>query len=314
MMFSIIEHIEYLMSLHDCVVVPGWGAFIANYDSTAYDEKRSLLVRPSLTIAFNASVTHNDGLLAQSLVRREGLSYDEAMRFINDSIAAFGKQLNKGSEVSMGRLGYFCRRDKRYNEFVPFSNPNACDKFFGLADVDIQTLAALERARQETDGDQRPAAVVAERGLFARKAIRVAASVAVLLGLGVLLSTPIIVDRNNVNTAGMTPTVTAPQHQSLDVTVQQGMVPAAIEAVESQPAIASVGNTAGKYYMVIATLRNQQELDAFKQKYAALVPYMKLLEYKGMMCVYVARSDDYGKLMSLRDELPERLRDVWIYN
>ena len=48
--------------------------------------------------------------------------------------------------------------------------------------------------------------------------------------------------------------------------------------------------------------------------YAALVPYMKLLDYKGMMCVYVARSDDYSQLMGLRDELPEPLRDIWIYN
>ena len=41
---------------------------------------------------------------------------------------------------------------------------------------------------------------------------------------------------------------------------------------------------------------------------------MKMLDYKGMTCVYVARSDDYAQLMSLSNELPERLRDVWIYN
>ena len=41
---------------------------------------------------------------------------------------------------------------------------------------------------------------------------------------------------------------------------------------------------------------------------------MKMLDYKGYTCVYVARSDDYGTLMDLRSELPDRLRDVWIYN
>ena len=112
----------------------------------------------------------------------------------------------------------------------------------------------------------------------------------------------------------MAPEVTAPQAQQLGVTVQQGVTPQAIEVVESNPTIAAVGNTTGKYYMVIATLRNQHELDAFKNKYASLVPYMKMLDYKGMMCVYVARSDDYSQLMSLRGQLPEKLRDVWIYN
>ena len=75
-----------------------------------------------------------------------------------------------------------------------------------------------------------------------------------------------------------------------------------------------MGNDKGHYYMVIATLRNNHELDAFKNKYPQLVPSMKLLDYKGMMCVYVARSDDYNTLMDLRDELPKALRDVWIYN
>ena len=66
--------------------------------------------------------------------------------------------------------------------------------------------------------------------------------------------------------------------------------------------------------MVIATLRDQHELDAFKNANPSLAPYMKILKYKAFMCVYVARSDDYDQLMGLRNELPEHLRDVWIYN
>ena len=87
-----------------------------------------------------------------------------------------------------------------------------------------------------------------------------------------------------------------------------------VKQVEPKSAIARVGNEAGHYYMVIATVRNQYELNAFKKKYSTLVPYMKILNYKGMMCVYVARSDDYGTLMNLRSELPKRLRDIWIYS
>lgn len=115
----------------------------------------------------------------------------------------------------------------------------------------------------------------------------------------------------------MAPTVTAPHSQQLgEVTVEQGVVAQPVAAVEQpqQPSLANVGNDAGQYYMVIATLRNDQELAAFKNKYPQLVPSMKLLDYKGMTCVYVARSDDYNALMSLRDQLPEPLRDVWIYN
>lgn len=315
-MFSIIEHIEYLVARHDFVAIPGWGAFIANYSRARYDEERHVMEHPRRSIGFNASADHNDGLLVQSLMRREGLDYDPAMRVIADSVASFRRQLDKGCDVSMGRLGYFRRSHGRLIEFVPDDLACGADQFYGLSDLEIKPVELLERESSELKEMQdAPAAVVpVERNLFSRKAVQIAASVTVLLGLGVLLSTPVIVDRSHHAQASMAPKVSAPQPQRLAPTVQQGVAPRAVESVEACPGIAGVGNAAGKYYMVIATLRNQQELTAFKGKYSALVPYMKLLDYKGMMCVYVARSDDYGKLMGLRGELPERLRDVWIYN
>ena len=316
-MFSIIEHIEYLITRHDCVIIPGWGGFIANYNPASYDESRMVMVHPSRAIGFNANITHNDGLLVQSLMRREGLSYDEALRFIADSVATFVQQLSMDGEVSMGRLGFFRRFQSRYIEFVPFSRAITSDQYFGLADMELKTVDVLESERIEqenqTSADDIAAIVPKERSLFPRKATQIAASIAVLLGLSILLSTPITVDRSH-DLASMAPTVTAPRAQQLSTSVQQDVVPQEVQVVEAYPAIARVGNTSGKYYMVIATLRNQHELDAFKNANADLVPYMKILDYKGLMCVYVARSNDYGTLMSLRDTLPQGLRDVWIYN
>lgn len=272
--------------------------------------------RPRRTVGFNASVTHNDGLLVQSLMRREGLSYDEAMRFIADSVTTYRQQLAMDCEVSMGRLGYFRRVQGRYTEFVPFFRANACDLYFGLGDLPIKTVADLEKEQSAQQEEPRAAIVPTGRNLFVRKATRIAASVAVLIGLGVMLSTPITVDRSNQQLASMAPTVTAPKAQPLEMPVEQGESVQAVTTVSQsqQPTIASVGNESGHYYMVIATVRTQHELEAFKKKSPQLVPSMKLLDYKGMKCVYVARSDDSSVLMGLRDELPEALRDIWIYN
>lgn len=314
MMFSIIEHIEYLITCHDCVVVPGWGAFIANYDASTYDATKNVMARPRRSIGFNASVSHNDGLLAQSLMRREGIGYNAAMKFIADSVTTFRQQLSLDGEVSMGRLGYFRRNEGRFIEFVPFYHANGSDQFYGLGDLEIKDVATLERDATAAEEESVAAIVPKERNLFSRKAIRTAASVAVLLGLGVLLSTPIIVDREQQSMASMAPALTAPQPQQLGVTVEQGVSSQGITTVTANPTIASVGNETGNYYMVIATLRDQHELDAFKNANPSLVPYMKILKYKAFMCVYVARSDDYDQLMGLRNELPEHLRDVWIYN
>ncbi len=317
MMFSITEHIEYLMTRHDCVAIPGWGAFIANYNTARYDEEREVMEHPCRTLGFNAGVDHNDGLLVNSIMRREGMDYDAAMRFIADTVTAFRQQVDMGCEVSMGRLGYF-RPNRGVAEFVPFGHSYGYDAYYGLDDVPLKTVAALEQQQAAQEPEQPGAVVVpAGRNPFVRRAVKIAASVAVLIGLGVVLSTPIVVDRTNQQLASMAPTVTAPHSQQLgEVTVEQGVVAQPVAAVEQpqQPSLANVGNDAGQYYMVIATLRNDQELAAFKNKYPQLVPSMKLLDYKGMTCVYVARSDDYNALMSLRDQLPEPLRDVWIYN
>ena len=311
MMFSIIEHIEYLLTRHDCVVIPDWGAFIANYDAARFDSSHSVMERPCRIISFNNGLTHNDGLLAHSLMRREGMEYKQAMHLIADSVASFRKQLTDKREVSMGRLGYFRSNLDRSVEFVSLYPVNSNDQFYGLASLKINTVDALER---ETATVENLAPVITHRGLFSRKAAQIAASIVALIGMSIMLTTPIIVDKSQQ--ASMALEVKAPRHQQVEQTVIQheDEVAPSVQLVEDKSPIARVGNETGHYYMVIATLRNQHELNSFKKKYSALVPYMKILNYKGMMCVYVARSDDYGTLMNLRSELPERLRDVWIYS
>ena len=311
-MFSVIEHIEYLLSRYDCVTIPGWGAFIAQYVEARYDEDCSLLSCPRRTISFNAQLDHNDGLLAQSLMKHEGVTYDEAMRQIADCVKVFTDQLSAGCEVPIARLGRFVRNGGQINEFVPFDGVGRIDSFYGLKAVEILTVEALEKA--SVDEEHVSSVVPGRRNPFIRKALEIAASVVVLLGLSVLLTTPIVVNRDQLDQASMAPTVTAPQPQQLGVTIQEGVAPQEITLADTYPGITGVGSTSGKYYMVIATLRNQPELDAFKNKYPELVPLMKTVDYKGMMCVYVARSDNYSKLLDLRDELPKPLRNAWIFN
>ena len=119
-MFTLNDHIEYLMMHHDCVVIPGWGALVAQYSEPFYDASRSEMEKPVRRVGFNASVSHNDGLLAQSLVRRERLTYDEAVRFIDQSVTSFRQQLAGGGELSMGRLGFFHSDGQGRIEFIPF--------------------------------------------------------------------------------------------------------------------------------------------------------------------------------------------------
>ena len=100
-MSDIALHIGYLMSEHDCVIVPGWGAFIAQYTSAFSFYDSGLYKKPKRFVAFNSSINHSDGLLQNSLMRREGISYEAAnrelpiswLRFINNLIMKVWWQL-----------------------------------------------------------------------------------------------------------------------------------------------------------------------------------------------------------------------------
>ena len=88
-MLTIVRHIEYLLEHNDCVVVPGFGAFIGNIQSAKEDTTGQLLP-PCRVLGFNNAITHNDGVLANSIMRRDGVSYEKAVS-INDDGASDGR-------------------------------------------------------------------------------------------------------------------------------------------------------------------------------------------------------------------------------
>jgi hypothetical protein len=184
MMISVIQHIEYLMMYHDCVVVPGWGALIANYTSSTHEGNNVL--RPQRSIGFNATINHNDGLLANSLMRRHQLRYEQACSLISDNVTTFFRHLSSGNELAFGHLGYFRLADKQRLEFVPMPSGYSCDEYFGLNDFSVTASAQHDDTQEQLFT---PVAVTW------KERIKVAASIAAIVGMGLLLSTPVIIDK-----------------------------------------------------------------------------------------------------------------------
>ena len=310
-MYTIIEHIEYLLTSHDCVVIPGWGALVAQYSDSHYDPTTGRIERPRRLLGFNASVDHNDGLLAQSLVRREGITYAQAMRFIGESVSSFRQQLSTGNEVSMGRLGYFHSADSHRIEFTPFNHKQSNDSYFGLRSVNFRPLAEeavrAEAAAAAAAAFAQPSTV--HHSLLIRRVARIAASIVLLLCLTILLTTPIIVNRNQQDYASLNlPRVTKPQHQVLDVTpaaneTAQQAEPAAEEP--SEPASPLLLDEGGNCYLVVASLASTKEVNEFFRMHRDLAANMQVLHVGKYQYIYVARSYDAKHLYSLVSQLPK---------
>ncbi|MEG1765159.1 MAG: hypothetical protein RR254_00690 [Muribaculaceae bacterium] len=192
-MISIIDHIEYLVTKHDCVVIPGLGAFIAQYSCATMNDETGVFKAPERTISFNASVNYNDGLLANSIMRCEKKSYNATLSFIIDEIASYKNQLLRGGEIAIGRLGFFRQSDEGAIIFEPFISATSINEFYGLGRVNISLLSRLEKKHESVTKTRVNDVMYVP---ISRNVFRIAASIILLIGMTFLLSTPIIVNKN----------------------------------------------------------------------------------------------------------------------
>ena len=64
-MINIDRHIQQLLLVNDCVIVPGLGGFVAHKVDAKYDSEHNVFYPPKRTIGFNPILKMNDSLLTQ---------------------------------------------------------------------------------------------------------------------------------------------------------------------------------------------------------------------------------------------------------
>lgn len=179
---ELIDQVSELLYKHNCVIIPGFGGFVANFKSARFQEDR-LLASPAIKrVAFNQSLVENDGLLIRHLAAIKGLTYEEAekevavfVRFLHDRLTAYRNYEFR----NIGSL-YLNKDDKIV--FVPYEGLNFYPKSYGLEDVKVKRLQRVidkqriaEQHMKEPEIQEAPAV----RPMFPWKA---AVAVFVLLG------------------------------------------------------------------------------------------------------------------------------------
>lgn len=309
-MISMIEHIEYLMLSNDCVVVPGFGAFIAQYTSSHNCEQNSTFTSPKRSISFNASINHNDGLLANSIAKKASIPYAEALKQIEKSTTICRQALSDGSEVPFGRLGFFISNGEGHIEFIPFHHELANDDFFGLQSFSFPTLAernaqvATEETVSETYSE--PEINIGRRNWFSHKAVQIAASIVMLVCLTFALSTPIIIDKPTHQLATLNvPTPTMPKHKVVkaEEISQQKQVEAASEKKEA--------NSNGRYAIIICSLKKQSQVAQYFQENKDINP-ANVIKKNGYYMIYFNRGDNYQELVKEAKQMQKPYTEFWI--
>lgn len=126
---------------HDCVVLPGFGAFIGNYSPSRLHPVTHLLQAPSKQLVFNRSLKTDDGLLTNSLAVSIQLSFNESREALLNFSSELIHRLQNGERVLLKGVGEF-KEDVEHNlVFSPSYEINFLPEAFGLPAVQIQLIS-----------------------------------------------------------------------------------------------------------------------------------------------------------------------------
>lgn len=143
--------IGQLLYLHDCVIVPGFGGFVGNEVGARINTRQKTISPPSKFISFNKNLTHNDGLLANSIARRYRLTYDEAVVEIESLVNSYQSTLKDGRRVELDSVGALYMSQDGRMHFIADEKMNFLTGGFGLGTITLpQHVVAVKPETGET--------------------------------------------------------------------------------------------------------------------------------------------------------------------
>ena len=137
---TLATHISDLLYRYECVILPGFGAFLTQKISACFDEKSQTFYPPNKLISFNAQLKKNDGLLANYLAGAEGISYPASVYKIEEFVHHLNLQLEKKNNVHLDKIGDFSLSSEDTLQFEPLENTNYLAEAFGLGNVPATSI------------------------------------------------------------------------------------------------------------------------------------------------------------------------------
>lgn len=113
------RHIEILLLSNDCVIVPGFGGFVAHHKVAEYDMEEKTFYPPQRVLGFNSQLVLNDSLLVQSYAEAYDLSYPEALRKIENEVEEIKQQIEIEGEYKFRGIGTVSKTAEGYYDFEP---------------------------------------------------------------------------------------------------------------------------------------------------------------------------------------------------
>ncbi len=129
---QIASYIKDLLYRYECVIIPGFGAFITHFHSAKIDAETQTFYPPGKMVSFNKHLQTNDGLLANYIATVENSNYETALQKVRNFSGKLSLELAEGKTVTLNDIGEFFLNKENKVEFFPEENQNFYTGSFGL--------------------------------------------------------------------------------------------------------------------------------------------------------------------------------------
>lgn len=340
-MNGLISHIEYLLTQHDCVIIPGFGGFVLRNQSAIFAADGNI-IPPCKVVAFNPALTHNDGLLANSISLAKHISFNEAMILIESEVHSLQMRLRQGLTEELNSLGTLYQGKEGELVFVP-SQKNIFDlSLYGFSGFTLPQICRQDDHLPLPSVEPHVKADVVMVPVNMRVLRRVSAVAALIIGL-LFVSHPL--EYGNISqhhasmisadllTKAIVPHFAYYQDQIEDVpeelvtTVAEPEMPVSQEEIEptssvkqelAEPSLAELQSNepVKRYYIVIGSFPNLEQAEKriayFSRKGLTGVQYLlKDNKYRLYVNTFADKTEANDYLGDFRSTYPE-LSDAWL--
>ena len=129
---NISNYIQDLLYRYECVVLPGFGAFLTQKQSAYIDKDSNEFYPPNKVISFNRQLMKNDGLLANYITELEDVKYATANNMIQEFVFDLENSLQNEAKAELANIGKFYLDAEDKLQFEPFEKINFLTQSFGL--------------------------------------------------------------------------------------------------------------------------------------------------------------------------------------
>ena len=153
------QYISQLLFRYQCVTVPGFGAFLTEFQSAQLDENSHSFYPPKKMVSFNPFIKNNDGLLANHLAQAEKISYEIAVNSIQNEVSHWKTKIQEFGSFSVKNIGDFSLNSENNIVFVPIDQINYLAESFGLSSF-VSPAVKREVYKEEVEQLEEKAPVI----------------------------------------------------------------------------------------------------------------------------------------------------------